>query len=81
MKDQFRRPITNRPFITINNIITAHRITALLAFMCFGSDVLKILFSNFVIIMLTYLAISSPTDFNASIVMGMPTKETKMHNA
>jgi len=60
--------------------IIENNITALFVCTFFGSSLLRIFFSNLVIIALTNFVISSPMDFNVRSVTGIPSKQKTMHN-
>lgn len=79
-KDQFKKYTSNRLLNTINNNIIINRIRALFARNFLGSGLFKIFLSNFVTNVATPLAMSSPTDLNASKVMGIPSNETQMQS-
>ena len=76
-----KRSVIAKLFITINKTTNVDKITALLCLTYFSSDLLRIFLSNFETILLIPLAMSSPMDFNASNVMGIPSKQTKIEDA
>ena len=61
-------------------IIDNPKIAAVLILTCFGSDLPRNFLSNLVRILLISLAINSPTEFNVSKVIGIPSRDTKIHN-
>ena len=75
-----RRHLDAAQQIIIIVIIDNPKIAAVLILTCFGSGLPRNFLSNLVRILLINLAINSPTEFNVSKVIGIPSRDTKIHN-